>query len=97
MEETTIASGGELLKWLFGTSTDKDLKKLNLMVSRLNTQEKITHLPTQQASHISESLWESQAELIAIEKLAHTSATMNLTLHSVVNQLDSLTTLEETR
>ena len=87
-----------MLKWLFGTSTDKDLKKLNLMVSRLNTQEKeITHLLTQQASHINESLWESQAELIAIEKLAHTSATMNLTLHSVVNQLDSLTTLEETR
>jgi hypothetical protein len=87
-----------LIKWLFGTATNKDLHKINQIVDKMGKQQKeITHVLAQRATLVNESLWETHTTLTLVEKQSQDTLTLNLSINSSTTKLDNLATQVEQR
>jgi hypothetical protein len=93
-----MEGGGQLMKWLFGTATNKDLHKINQEVDKIGKQQKeITHVLAQQATLVNESLWETHTMLTLVEKQTQDTRKLNLSINSLTTKLDYLVTQVEQR
>ena len=88
-ERGLVDAGGELIKWLFGTPSNKDLEQITKKFAAIDHFDKeVTHLITDQATLINETIKETRIN-------AQTLKIVNEALESLDNALTKLATAVE--